>query len=324
MDESQPAPASRSTSRASDTLWSGAARILARRPLLSYFVLSFAGTWPIVALMALGRSEHGLGILPVAVPSGPDFLLAQLSAYTGPLLAAILVTAATDGRKGLRELRGRIGRWRVGAGWYLVAILAPLAIWLIAYGAALGGAPIAALADQPMLLLTTFLPFVLIGLLMPSLGEEPGWRGFALPRLQARHGPIVGTAILGTLHGLWHLPMFFTPNLGPFTLTTFVAFMLTAVAAAYLYTWVFNGTGGSVLLVMFLHGASNAASGLMNRLVPADLSPGGWLGTLVEGGWLNVLAFGAVALLLIAATRGQLGNRPADVAPVEEPERRAA
>jgi uncharacterized protein len=314
MHASRSAPAFAPTSSAPRTLWSGIARLLARRPLLAYVVLAFAGTWPLVALMALGQGEHGLGLLPIAIPDGADFLLAQFSAYTGPLLAAVLVTAATTGRVGLRQMRSRIFRWRVSAGWYLVALLAPLAIWLAAYSAVLGGAPLVALAENPALLLSTFLPFVILGLLMPSLGEEPGWRGFALPLLQSQHGPLLGTVLLGVIHGLWHLPMFFTPNLGPFTLTTFGTFLLTAVTASFLYTVVFNRTGGSVLLAMVLHGAGNAATGVMNRLVPEELPLDGWVGALVNGGWLNVIAFGAVALLLIVLTRGRLGydlDRPA-------------
>jgi membrane protease YdiL (CAAX protease family) len=286
------------------------AGLVARYPLRAYVLLAFAGTWSLLAPLALGRGEHGLGLLPLAIPEGADFLLAQLSAYTGPLLAAVLVTAAAEGRPGLRQLRSRVARWRVGAGWYLVALLAPLVIWFSAYGAALAGQPLVALAAKPSLLLTTFLPFVLIGLLLPSLGEEPGWRGFALPRLQARFGPVVGTLILGTIHAGWHLPMFFTPNLGPFTAATFVSFVLTAVAATFLYTWIVNRTAGSVLLAIVLHASGNATSGLLNRLVPTELPLSGWLRTLDEGGWLAALAFGAVALALVVATRGRLGYRP--------------
>jgi membrane protease YdiL (CAAX protease family) len=282
---------------------------LARRPLVSFFALAFAGTWALLAPLALGRGEHGLGLLPIAIPGGADFLLAQLSAYAGPLLAAILVTAATEGREGLRRFRRRVFRWRFGPGWYLLALLAPLTIWLGAYAAALGGDPLAALARQPMLLLSTFLPFVALGLVMPSLGEEPGWRGFALPRLQARCGPLGGTLALGALHALWHLPMFFTPNLGPFGAAKVASFALTAVAATVLYTWVVNRAGGSVIPAILLHAAGNASSGLLNRLVPVELPLDGWALALVQGGWLNAIAFGLVALVLVAATRGRLGRR---------------
>jgi membrane protease YdiL (CAAX protease family) len=260
--------------------------------------------------LALTRGPYGLNLLPATVPEGVDFLLVQLSAYTGPLLAAVLVTGVAAGRRGVRDLLRPIGWWRVGPRWYLVALLAPLLIWLTAYSAVLAGAPLLTLIREWSLLLTTFLPLVVIGLLLPSLGEEPGWRGFALPRLQRRRGPLAATLILGALHGLWHLPAFFTAALGPFTATTFVTFMLTAVAGTFLYTWVYNGARGSLLLVMLLHASSNAASGLMNRLVPADLPLGEPLRTLVNDGWLNVVAFGAAALLLVVATRGRLAYVP--------------
>jgi membrane protease YdiL (CAAX protease family) len=289
---------------------SSLAGLIARSPLAAYFILAFAGTWLIAGPLALTSGPYGLNLLPVTVPEGVDFLLVQLSAYTGPLLAAILVTAATEGRAGLRQLRRRIGQWRVGVHWYLIALFGPLLIWLVSYGAVLAGAPLLTLAGQPALLLTTFLPFVLLGLLLPSLGEEPGWRGFALPRLQLRYGPLMGSVILGGLHGLWHLPAFFTAAIGPFTPERAVSFLLTAVAVTLLFTWLFNNTGGSVLLAMLLHAANNAASGLMNRLVPRDLSLGEPLRTLVEGGWLNVVALGLVALLLVAFTRGRLSYPP--------------
>ena len=288
------------------------AHLIARHPLAAYVTLAFAGTWPLLVPLALGRGEHGLGLLPIAVPTGVDFLLAMVSAYSGPLLAAILVTAATDGRRGVRQFLAGIGRWRVGAGWYLVALFAPLLIWLAGSSTVLAGAPLLTLADQWSLLVTTFLPTVVLGLLLPSLGEEPGWRGFALPRLQQRFGPLAGSAILGALHGLWHLPMFFTPNLGPFTVTEFVTFIVTAVATAFLYTWVYNTTGGSILLAMLLHASGNAAASLLNRLeLPLD----GWAQALVDGGWVGLLAFGVTALLIIIGTRGRLAYAPERPAP---------
>jgi membrane protease YdiL (CAAX protease family) len=163
-----------------------------------------------------------------------------------------------------------------------------------------------------MLLLTSFLPLVLFGLVMPSFGEEPGWRGFALPQLQQQHGPLLGPLVLGAMHTLWHLPMFFTQNLGPFTVATFTSFILTGVAMTFIYTWMFNHTRGSVLLAILLHAAGNAASGLMNRLFPAELPLNGWLRTMDEGGWIGAIAFGLVALALVISTRGRLSYTAAD------------
>jgi hypothetical protein len=87
---------------------------IVRRPLLAYFALAFLGTWLIVVPTALGEGEHGPGLLSFTVPNGADFLLIQCSAYTGPLLAAVLVAAATGGSEEQRPLRRRILRWRVG------------------------------------------------------------------------------------------------------------------------------------------------------------------------------------------------------------------
>lgn len=98
-----------------------------------------------------------------------------------------------------------------------------------------------------------------MGLLVPSLGEEPGWRGFALPRLQAAYGPIVGTVVLGALHGVWHLPALFTPLLGPFSPERFLVSVLTAIGGTFIYSWLFNNTNGSVWMAMVLHSSSNAA-----------------------------------------------------------------
>lgn len=303
ITDSTPAPTYAPTRSHGVSAW------MARQPLTAYFLLALIGTWLIVWPVALAGGEYGLGVLPFTVPEGVDFLLVQLSAYTGPLLAAFLITRAVDGREGTRMLRRRIVQWRVGARWYVVAIFFPLLIWLAAYGTALTGDPLAALGDDPALLLTTFLPLVLIGLILPSLGEETGWRGFALPRLQAMHGPLVATLILGVFHGAWHLPAFWTGALGGFSTISFITFMLTAIAATFIYTWVFNNTGGSILLAMFLHASGNAASGVLNQLVPEDEMYSGWTAFLVDDGWVNVIAFGIVAITLVVMTRGRLGYR---------------
>jgi len=146
-------------------------------------------------------------------------------------------------------------------------------------------------------------------ILTASFAEELGWRGFALPRLQQRYGPVLGTVILGTLHGLWHLPAFFTQILGPFSLPNYAGFLFVAIAATFLYTWIFNHTRGSVLLATLTHGFGDAAGGLVALLIPAHLVVSGWAQPVVNGNWqgMNVISFGVCALLLIVFTRGRLG-----------------
>lgn len=100
--------------------------------------------------------------------------------------------------------------------------------------------------------------------------------------------------------------------LGPLTPAQVAPFILTAVAATFLYTWIFNRTSGSVLLAMLTHAASNAASQWLTILIDQSglaLPQTGLAGRLVGDYWINVFAYGAAALLLIALTRGRLGAR---------------
>jgi hypothetical protein len=159
---------------------------------------------------------------------------------------------------------------------------------------------------------TVFFPQAVLIILTGSFAEELGWRGFALPRLQHRYGPVLGTIILGTLHGLWHLPAFFTRLLGPFSLPYYAGFLFTAIAATFLYTWIFNHTKGSVLLATLTHGFGDAAGGLVALLIPTQLVVSGWAQPLANGSWqgINVIIFGVCALLLLLFTRGRLGYNP--------------
>jgi membrane protease YdiL (CAAX protease family) len=226
----------------------------------------------------------------------------------GPALAAIIVTAVIEGRPGVRRLLGRIKRWRVGLRWYMVALFGFLFAYIAGYVAVLGTDPLTALLENWLLFFTVFLPLVVLGIFIPSIGEEPGWRGFALPRLQERYGPVWASLILGTLVGLYHTPAFFTPFLGPITISEFVMFQLTAIAATFIYTWVFNGSGGSLLIVILLHAAGNAASGLLTGVF-ADVPYGGWAATIIDGGALNVIVFATIAVLLVVLTGGRLSYR---------------
>jgi membrane protease YdiL (CAAX protease family) len=148
--------------------------------------------------------------------------------------------------------------------------------------------------------------------LIPSIAEEPGWRGFALPRLQQRYGPIGASLILGLLHGLWHMPALMTINLGPLPLANYVPFMLTVIMTAVLYTWVYNHTAGSVLIAMLMHAAGNAVTQWLTVLFrDAGLQEPriGVAGFLASTTWINVIGYGLAALLLVVLTRGRLGAR---------------
>ena len=281
----------------------GISAFIRSHPLISYFFLAYAGMWLLVAPLVLDTFEM------IQLSDGMSLLLFALSSLSGPTLAAYVVTGVLEGKAGMGRLFRRTFQFRAGLQWYAVALFVFLSIWLAAYSFLYNGAPLAALAANPSLLISTFLPGVLLGLLIPSIGEEPGWRGFALPRMQAAYGPVLATILLGTLHGVWHLPALFTPLLGPFTVDGFLVFVLTAAAGTFIYTWVFNNTRGSVWIAMVMHAASNAASQLVTALSPEDVVLTGWMKLLADG-WINVIVFGLVAFGLVILTRGTLGYRP--------------
>jgi uncharacterized protein len=156
---------------------------------------------------------------------------------------------------------------------------------------------------DPLSTLVNYLPFfVLVLLLGGPLFEEPGWRGFALPRLQRLHGPLVGTLILGLLWALWHLPQFWTKSWDTpkGSVLDIVWFVLVAVALAIVYTWVFNNTRGSLLLVILAHASTDAfGAAILYQLLPAPVLTESLIGF--------VIGFGVAAVLVVALTGGRLG-----------------
>ena len=277
-----------------------------RFPLITFFLLAFAGTWLVLSPWVFDTFGW------IEIPDELGIILFILSTFTGPFFAAFYVTGKLEGKEGKKNLWRRIFQMRLGLVWYVAVLFTFLLVWLTAYNLLYRGAPLAALIANPALMVTAFLPNVLTGLLIPSLGEEPGWRGFALPRLQKDFGPVLGTLILGTLHGIWHLPALFTPLLGPFSWDSFLTFVLTAAAGTFIYTWVFNNTRGSVWIAILLHASSNAASSLVGSLIPEGVELTSWQSAL-DAGWLNVIAFSLAAVLLIIFTRGKLGYRPEQI-----------
>jgi len=230
---------------------------------LRFFALAFAFTWFFWGLGVLG--ERG------ALPALPGFTVVGTF---GPLVAAVVLTAREGGRDGLRSLFGRVVRWRVAPAWYGVAVLGPLAVTLAAISlhVALGGRTpdFAALAwSLPALVLVSLYMLIFV-----ALGEEVGWRGYALPALQARHGALASSGILGAVWAIWHLPQFFNPA----TLygdLPFVLFLAYLVPFSVLVTWVFNSTGGSVLMAMLTHAVMNASTQMWKALPEYSGGPSG-------------------------------------------------
>jgi len=203
-----------------------------RHTLIAFFVMAFVLSWyPWIIASMRGRT------------SGPNPL--------GPFVAAIIMTAVVSGRSGFREFFSRLLRWRVGVKAYAIVFLTPILICLIAVGITLcftsppSTLPIEKLREVPERFLFIFL-FI-------GLGEEPGWRGFALPQLQTRYSPLVASLILAPVWALWHLPL--VGNEFPWPIVT--AFLLSLFGATFMLTWLFNRTNGSVFLPMLFHATVN-------------------------------------------------------------------
>jgi uncharacterized protein len=176
-------------------------------------------------------------------------LLIGIFGATGPLIAALIVLAITQGWAGLRELGSRMIRWRVRWYWYALAIGLPLAVFLVivALNVALG-APAPSLAQfSPWYAVIVVFAVRLVDPLDGPMGEEPGWRGFAQPRLQANRSPLLATLILALLVAIWHVPLLL-PQFGGSPLE-----LLATFAVTFWYAWLFNRTGGSVLLTIVAH-----------------------------------------------------------------------
>lgn len=232
-------------------------------PLVAYFLLAYVLSWLGWVPLALGSQR----LLPFSIPSGftPAFMLLG---SCGPFLAALFLVVMTQGLKGIRTFFQQFLIWRVGFRWYLIVLFEPVLVTLIAmvFVFLLGGTSFN--LAHPQVVHQLSLPpdanpwalivpvFLLVGLVGGPLGEEPGWRGYALPKLQDRYSALVAGLVLGVLWTVWHLPLFFIEGTSQFT-TPFLLFALSTIASSILITWVYNHTRGSVLLALLFHTALN-------------------------------------------------------------------
>lgn len=269
-----------------------------RYPVLAGFVTMFMFTWP-VDLWAAAAS-HGWAVAPPSI-------LPLLVGY-GFVAAAILMTGILDGRDGVRALLRRFLVWRVGVHWYLVVLFGPAVIYLaaVALHLALGGdlgEPLSHRIFGPAMSLALALPLFFLFDVFTN-GEEIGWRGYALPRLQVGYGALVASLVIGGVWAFWHLPKFLTEGGPGYPMWLF---LLETIAKAVLFTWVFNGTAGSLLTVSLLHSSVNTSTVFLPIVPTADT---------IRPYAFSVGLFCLAAISVIALTRGRLLSRQPD-RPVE-------
>jgi uncharacterized protein len=228
----------------------------------------FVKKHPAISLLVLAMIFGFAPALAVAAGLLPSGWI-QLGALSSSLAAIILVVV--EGREGgLRELLSRFLIWRVGIKWWAIALffaVIPSVAALYLFDL-LGGPPVDWSGLPP---LYTVIPMFILLTIAAGLGEEFGWRGFLLPRLQTRHNALVSSLIIGGMWAIWHINLFFIEGTNQYDLRSaggllpaILGYSILVIVSSIWFTWVFNNTGGSVLLAAVFHGASNTWGGYID------------------------------------------------------------
>jgi len=264
-----------------------------RHPIATFLVLVYATTTSLV-FVPKGLTEPGL------LPGGatPHGILENVLGSAAP---AFIVTALVTGKAGVWDLARRSFRWRVSLRWYLISLLAPLLIFLIAITFLYGLAPLRALAQNWLLLFTAFVPALAIMILLNNVAEEIGWTGFVFARFQDRHGPLRAALLTTVFFWLFHVPSFYVETRSWATTALALGiFLLPHLGSRVITGWLYNSAGSSVLIAGLFHAMHNA---IVNPtgLVAAVALP--QFEVLVIMGGIVVLA----AAIIAVTTRGRLG-----------------
>ena len=252
------------------------AGVPARRMVVVFLVATFALTWLMFLPVIVGSVDPGS-------PAGLIFL--PLIGIGAPSIMAFVLTALSQGRRGVGELWRGGTRWRVGIFWYAIVVSLPCLAYAVSWVADSG--------------LTTpsygpWVPALISGLLAGIL-EEFGWSGFAFPRLQRIYGFVPAGLAMGFIVAFWHLPLFFTPG-QPQEEFEFVPFLLTLIAVRFLFGWVYNGSGGSILLLILFHASGNFWSEILPLGPPS-----------VDAAWVGeIMVFGVAAVMVFLRYRGPI------------------
>jgi membrane protease YdiL (CAAX protease family) len=218
-----------------------------RNPVLIFIILVFILPLPMLLLRVM------------ILPFEPMLIYASWT----PNIAAFIVLGLVVKEKGaIRKLLSGWGKWKVGFGWYLVA-LSPILVSFLAAGVdiLLGGA-----RPRPVRLM--FIPVamsLIISLITGAMGEELGWRGFLLPRIQERYNAINSSLIVGVIWALWHLPLWLLPGYG-WNAVPYWGFALTTISLSVIMTWVLNNTKGSLVMASLIHLMMNFGTGIVGML----------------------------------------------------------
>lgn len=210
--------------------------------IIAFIILSYLISWIIwLPIFFMDQTTQSLiGILTIV-------------GGLGPFAAAIIISRFT----GLWEaFKALLFKWRVNFRWYLLALLLPIFLAIVAFGIfiGVGGTPRISTETPPIY----FYPIALLFVMILGGGlEEPGWRGFALPELLKRHNPLVASLIIGVIWVFWHFPLFFIPTSSQYELP-FGWYFLNTLSISVIFTWLFFKSKGSTIIAIIFHGGLNA------------------------------------------------------------------
>lgn len=216
----------------------------------AYVAISFGFTWLILlpAVLAVSSSLE----LPF-----PSILLVAIAQF-GPSLAAFILVYRGDGKSGLIRLLKRAVDFRIPFRWLLAIVLVPLALTgtaMYLHVLSGGSLPLSQILPGPA---GIPLSFVFIFFLQGPVPEEFGWRGYALDRLQSKYNALTASLIVGFMWGMWHLPLFYIGYL----LFPAWAYLIAVLAFSVLFTWLYNNTGGNLLVALLFHTMINLSIAL--------------------------------------------------------------
>ncbi|UGT64243.1 CPBP family intramembrane glutamic endopeptidase [Nocardia asteroides] len=257
-----------------------------RRRLIGFFVTAFALTW--VWWIPAALIERG--VLSLELP----WIALMIPGGLGPLVAALIWAGRRTGGDGIRPFLRRAFRWRAAPRFYLLAtvgmaalILGTVPVHLLAGASWDGAGALSGLVALPAVLVFTF---VLGG----GIDEEFGWRGFALPRLQALLPIWAANLLLGLLWSLWHLPLWWNPAVAQSDLN-FPLYIVSTTGFCFVLGWLYNASAGNVMVVVTAHTFANLAYGLQAGAIEPVYQ------------WVDVVVMAAAGVFAMVVTRGRLG-----------------
>ncbi|UYX54759.1 CPBP family intramembrane metalloprotease [Bacillus thuringiensis] len=268
-------------------------------PLTSFFIMAYVFSWVVLIPFILSQ----WGILPKSKAFDIFF---YANVFAGPMLAAYIMFRTIEGKESWKKVRKSILSIKVDLKWYLFTLIVIPAVLFLGMVIVNGGIPTFHSLNAEFFV-TYLISFVAIFFLGGPFPEEIGWRGFALPRLQSKFGPLKGTLLLSVLWAFWHLPHFLTAAQrgGPSSDLSILyihlpIFILLCLPISIILTWVYNCHHGNLFILMLVHASVNTFSLVQTHSTNAVLK---------NTDIFVVIGLGLVALLILIFTRGNLGYK---------------